>query len=284
VETGVSRPAERRVSENSVNSGNPVEDLRRRGVLVIGAGIAGMAAAMHLTEVGEEVVLLESGPAIGGSMHLLDHTFPSDSCGLCLMLPEQPSYCPTLECERRAGLKLLAYSELVRLEGTGGAYRAVVRRKARYVDEAKCDGCGLCGEVCPAARPHDHEGWLSPVKAIYRPAGLRAVPATWVVDMGYCTRCGRCVEVCPRGAVDLDMAAREEEVEVGAVLLTPGYKAFDARKKGEYGYGVYPNVVTSLEFERMASLAGGSVGRLRRPSGRGPVKRIAFIQCVGSRA
>ena len=183
---------------------------------------------MHLVEVGEQVVLVESGPAIGGSMHLLDHTFPSDSCGLCLMLPEQPSYCPTLECERRAGLRLLAYSELVKLEGEGGAYRAVVRRKARYVDD-KCDGCGKCGEVCPEARPHDHEGWLSPVKAIYRPAGLRAVPAVWVVDMAYCTRCGKCVEVCPRGAVDLNMEAREEEVEVGAVLLTPGYKAFDAR-------------------------------------------------------
>ena len=100
---------------------------RRGGVLVVGAGIAGMSAAMHLTEVGEQVELLESGPAIGGSMHLLDHTFPSDSCGLCLMLPEQPSYCPTLECERRAGMRLHAYSVLVRLEGEGGAYRAVVR-------------------------------------------------------------------------------------------------------------------------------------------------------------
>jgi heterodisulfide reductase subunit A-like polyferredoxin len=105
------------------------------------------------------------------------------------------------------------------------------------VDLARCDGCGECAAVCPEARPHDHEGWLAPVRAIYRPAGLRAVPDGYVIDMAYCTRCGACVEACPAGAIDLNMEGHEEELAVGAVLLAPGYAAFDARRKGEYGTG-----------------------------------------------
>ena len=253
-----------------------------QGVLVVGAGIAGMAAAMQLAELGQEVRLLDSAPAFGGSMHLLDHTFPTNSCGICLMLPHQPAYCPTLECERHDNVRLLPYAELVALEGEPGALTARVRHKARYVTPA-CTGCGHCAAVCPEARPHDHEGWLSPVKAIYRPVGQRAVPDTWVIDMDVCTRCGACVEACPAGAIDLEMGDWEEEVETGAVLLTPGFAPFDARVKGEYGYGVYDNVLSALEFERMVSLAGSSVARLRRPSdGRRPAK-IAFIHCVGSR-
>jgi heterodisulfide reductase subunit A len=268
---------------------------KNQAVLVVGAGIAGMAAGMHLAEGGTPVYLLEAGPAIGGSMHLLDHTFPTNSCGLCLMLPQQPAYCPTFECEQKGNMRLLPYAELVGLEGEPGEFRATVRHKARYVDAARCNSCGECAAACPEARPHDHEGWVQPVKAIYRPAGLRAVPDTWVIDMGYCTRCGACVQACPRGAIDLAMQPREETLEVGAVLLTPGFAPFDAKLKGEYGYGVYDNVLSSLEFERMVSLAGSSVAHLHRPSagatgtitlaGTGGQKprRIAFIQCVGSR-
>ncbi len=161
----------------------------KRAVLVVGAGIAGMAAGMHLAELGYRVYLVDSAPAIGGAMHLLDHTFPTDSCGICMMLPRQPSYCPTLECEGREGVRLLAYAELVGLEGEAGAFRARVRHKARYVDEGRCTGCGECAAVCPVLRPHDHEGWLAPVKAIYRPAGLRAVPGScWRYRRGFLSR------------------------------------------------------------------------------------------------
>lgn len=255
----------------------------RGAVLVVGGGIAGMAAGAYLAEWGQPVYLLEAGPAIGGSMHLLDHTFPTNSCGLCLMLPKQPALCPTLECERQERLKLLPYAELAGVTGEEGAYRARIRHKARYVDVERCNDCGACAAVCPEARPHDHEGWNSPVKAIYRPAGLRAVPSAWVIDMAYCTRCGACVKACPEKAIDLEMAEREEEVAVGAVLLTPGYAAYDARLKGEYGYGQYANVVTSLAFERMVSLAGSGGGRLERPSDGAAPRRVAVVQCVGSR-
>jgi heterodisulfide reductase subunit A len=259
-----------------------VED-RSNAVLIVGGGIAGMAAGMHLAQAGHQVHLLDTAPAIGGSMHLLDHTFPTNSCGICLMLPHQPALCPTLECEANDNVSLLPYAELVSLEGEPGRFRATVRHKPRYVDLARCSGCGDCAAVCPEPRPHDHEGWLSPVKAIYRPPGLRAVPDGWLIDMDVCTRCGECVQACPSGAIDLDMQAREEVLETGALLLTPGFAPFDARLKGEYGYRVYDNVLSAPEFERMVSLAGSTVARLNRPSDGQKPKQLAFVHCVGSR-
>ncbi|MGD9317167.1 MAG: FAD-dependent oxidoreductase, partial [Anaerolineae bacterium] len=261
---------------------------RNQAVLVVGAGIAGMAAGLHLAELGHEVHLLDSAPAIGGSMHLLDHTFPTNSCGICLMLPHQPALCPTLECDLHERVHLLPYAEAIAVqpapqEAQPPAFQVTIRHKARYVDGERCTGCGECAAVCPEARPHDHEGWVSPVKAIYRPAGLRAVPDTWVIDMAYCTRCGACVPACPTGAIDLAMGEREAQLEVGAVLLTPGFAPFDARVKGEYGYQVYDNVLSALEFERMVSLAGSGVARLARPSDGQPPRKVAFVHCVGSR-
>ncbi len=257
--------------------------MKNNAVLIVGAGIAGMAAGMHLAEVGHRVFLLDGAPTIGGSLHLLDHTFPTNSCGLCLMLPRQPSLCPPFECDQRAGVSLLPYAELVGLEGEAGAFTATIRHKPRYVDSSRCTGCGECATVCPIPRPHDHEGRLAPGKAIYRPAGLRALPDTWVIDMDYCTRCGACVAACPTAAIDLTMQPRQEQVQVGAVLLTPGFAPFAARLKGEYGYGVYDNVLSGLEFERMVSLAGSTVAHLKRPSDGQEPTRVAFIHCVGSR-
>ena len=251
-------------------------------VLIVGAGISGMGSAQLLAHMGYQVYLLDSAPGIGGSMHLLDRTFPTNSCGLCIMLPDQPAYCPTLECGRHPNIEILPSAEVESLEGEAGDFRASIVHRPRYVDIERCNNCGLCVEVCPVERPDDYEGHLHRVKAIYRPP-TRAVPDAYVIDMDYCTRCGQCVEVCPTEAIDLGMAERRSEIEVGAVILSPGYQAFDACLKGEFGYGYYGNVLTSLEFERMVSLAGSTQARLVRPSDGVAPRRVAFIQCVGSR-
>ena len=252
-------------------------------VLVVGGGLAGMATALLLGDWGYRVVLVERGPGVGGSFHLLDRTFPTDSCGLCYLEPgPTPTYCPTLECGRHPNLTLLPLSRVAKVEGEPGNFWVEVVREPRYVREDRCNGCGECAKVCPAERPHPYEGALAPQKAIYPPPP-RAVPHAWVVDMEACTRCGACVEACPRDAVDLEMQPATEVFHVGAVVVSPGFAPFDPHLRPEYGFGRYRNVLSAIQFERMVSFSGASGGRLLRPSDGRPARRIAFVQCVGSR-
>ena len=251
-------------------------------VLIVGAGIGGMQAALLLAEAGYKVHLLDRAPALGGSMPLLDRTFPTNSCGLCFMSPDLPAYCPFIECERHPNIEILAYAEVGSLEGEAGAFRASILRKARYVDPERCRGCGDCALVCPVEVPRELGEGLEKRKAIYRPYP-QAIPSAYLIDREACTECGECLKVCKAEAIDLEMEDKHLQLRVGAVILTPGFHPFPAELKGEFGYGRYPNVVTGFQFERMLSLTSPSHGLPQRPSDGQPPNRIAFIQCVGSR-
>jgi heterodisulfide reductase subunit A len=178
-------------------------------------------------------------------------------------------------------------AEVLSLDGAPPHMKATIRKKPRYVDESKCTGCGACMAKCPTKVPDPYNKGLSTTKAIRIPFP-QAVPALAVMDAACCLyhlkgKCGVCKKVCPAGAIDFTQREEVLELEVGAVVLACGTREFDARLKGEYGYGLFPNVLTSLEFERILSASGPTGGHVLRPSDKAEPKRVAILQCVGSR-
>ncbi len=254
----------------------------RSSALVIGAGIAGMQSAMLLAEMGKKVFLLEQGPAIGGYFPLLDKTFPTNSCGVCFMSPTPPAFCPIYECQLHDNIELLPYSEVKRVDGKEGDFKVSIIRKPRYVDPKRCTLCEACIKVCPVEVEREFGGGLEKRKAIYLPYP-QAIPHSLLIDPKACIRCGECVKVCAPKAIDLDMKEEQEEIGVGSIVLGFGFEPFWAQKKGEYGFGRYHNVLTSIQFERLISTSSPSQGFPVRPSDGKKMERIAFIQCVGSR-
>jgi len=245
-------------------------------VLVVGAGVAGMQSALDLAEAGFKVYLLERSSSIGGTMPMLDKTFPTNDCSMCTLSPR------LVECGRHLNIEILTGSELVSLKGFPGNFRATVRKRPRGVDIEKCLGCGECAAACPQEVGSEFDQGLGKRKAIYK-LYPQAFPSAYAIDWGNCLRCLECVEACPTGAISHEEAEEMVELKVGAVILSPGFEFFDPVQRGEFGYGIYTNVFTSLQFERMLSASGPYAGRLVRPSDRITPKRVAFIQCVGSR-
>jgi heterodisulfide reductase subunit A len=250
-------------------------------VLVVGGGIAGIQASLDLAEMGAEVFLLDEAPSIGGRMAKLDKTFPTNDCALCILSPK------LVDAGGHPRIKLLTNSSLLDVMGTAGEFTARVLRRPRYVSLEKCTGCGICVQKCPVKVKDPFNQMLCETKAIRVPFP-QAIPLAAVIDEKACLmltkkRCGICRKACDAGAVDYEQKPEEVELKVGSVILAAGSNEFDPALRREFGYGRFENVVTSLEFERMLCASGPSGGHLRRPSDGKEPKRIAFLQCVGSR-
>jgi heterodisulfide reductase subunit A len=245
-------------------------------VLVVGAGIAGIQASLDLAESGYLVYLVESSPAIGGTMPMLDKTFPTNDCSMCILSPK------LVECGRHLNIKTYTCADVVDVQGEPGNFTVTIRQRPRYVDVDKCKGCGECAEACPIDVPSEFDQGIGERKAIYKPYA-QAFPNAYVIDKENCIECGACEEACQAGAIDHSMEEETIELNVGAVVLCPGFQKFDPSQLTYYGYGKYPNVLTSLEFERILSASGPFQGHLVRPYDKKEPRRIAWIQCVGSR-
>ncbi|MBF7084626.1 CoB--CoM heterodisulfide reductase iron-sulfur subunit A family protein [Desulfallas sp. Bu1-1] len=251
-------------------------------VLVVGAGIAGIQASLDLAESGYYVYLVEKKPAIGGTMPMLDKTFPTNDCSMCILSPK------LVDCGRHLNINTMTNAEVVDIQGEPGNFNVTINKKARYVDPEKCTGCGSCAEECPVKVGDEFNQGLNQRKAIYK-LYAQAYPNAYAIDATKCLKiknpkaCGKCLKVCQADAINHEMQDETVEIQVGSVILCPGFEKFDVTQLWYYGYGKLPNVLTSLEFERILSASGPFGGHLQRPSDGKEPQKIAWIQCAGSR-
>ena len=250
-------------------------------IAIVGAGIAGVQTALDIANSGFKVHLVEEKPSVGGVMAQLDKTFPTNDCSSCIMGPK------LVELANHPNIEILAYTDVLDLDGNPGHFQLTLKKKARAVDPEKCVGCGYCAEKCPVKVSDPFNLDLNKRKAIYVPYP-QAVPLVYTIDKEHCRyftngKCRICEKLCENKAILFDQEDEIVKLDTGAVILAGGFEPFDARLKGELGYGRWPNVVTSLEYERILSAAGPFQGHIQRISDGKTPRRIAWIQCVGSR-
>ncbi|MGQ9654532.1 MAG: FAD-dependent oxidoreductase, partial [Thermodesulfobacteriota bacterium] len=250
-------------------------------VLVAGGGIAGVQAALDLAESGFFVYLVERSAAIGGVMSQLDKTFPTNDCSMCILSPK------LVECGRHLNIKILTLSEIEEIKGEEGDFQVTVLKHPRYVDEEKCVACGICAQKCPRKVDNPYDEGLGQRKAIYV-LYPQAVPLKYAIDRDNCIyfekgKCRACEKFCENKAVDFGQKEERLTLHVGSVILAPGFQTVSPAILKTYGYGRIPNVLTSKECERSLSASGPFQGHMVRPSDHKEPKRIAWIQCAGSR-
>jgi len=260
----------------------PIKVPVTKTALVLGGGIAGIQAALDIANAGHKVIMVEREPSIGGHMSQLSETFPTLDCSQCILTPRM------VEVAQHPNITLYTYAELESLEGFIGNFKARIRKKSRSLDEKLCTGCGLCTTKCPSKKiPSEFNTGLGHRTAIYVPFP-QAVPNKPVIDREHCTyytkgRCKICEKVCPTKAIRFDQEDQIVEHEVGAVVAATGFTVKDADFFPEYGYGKYKDVVNGLQFERLLSASGPTLGEVLRPSDGKVPEKVVFIACAGSR-
>jgi len=262
-----------------VKLNEPLEEVRApigKRALVIGAGIAGIQAAVDLADAGFEVYVVEKRPYIGGRMSQLTRTFPTNDCAPCILAPKMA------EIVNHENITLFTNSEIIDITGYVGNYEVVVKIFPRYVDVNRCTACGICTEYCPVVLPNEFNWGLDDRKAIYIPSE-NAVPMKAIIDMEHCIKCTLCSKVCPAEAVDFSQNERIERFKVDTIIVATGFDVMDASMITQYGYGRYKNVMIAPQIERMNVPQGPTGGRIIRPSDGKVPESIAYILCVGSR-
>ncbi|MCL2406369.1 MAG: CoB--CoM heterodisulfide reductase iron-sulfur subunit A family protein [Defluviitaleaceae bacterium] len=250
--------------------------------LVIGGGIAGIQTALDIAEAGYKVDIVERTPSIGGVMAQLDKTFPTLDCAACILTPKM------VDAARHKNIEIFTYSEVDEVSGFIGSFSVKIRKKARFVDEETCTGCGVCMEKCPIKKiPSEFDEALANRTAIYTPFA-QAVPNIPVIDKNACIKlkaggCGLCAKVCDLNAIEFEQEDKTVERDYGVIIVATGFSPMKPYKYGEYLYGESKDVLTSLEFERLMNAAGPTGGVLKRLSDGEKPRSVVFIQCVGSR-
>ena len=244
--------------------------------LVVGAGIAGINAALDLANSGYKVYLVEKSPTVGGHMAQLDKTFPTMDCSSCITTPKMS------EVARNKNIELMTYSEVVSLDGYVGNFQARIKKYPHYIDQDSCTGCGHCVDICPVETGNEFELGMKPRKAIYL-SFPQAVPGEYTIDMNHCIKCGICAEACPTDSVRYDDKPEYVDIKIGTIILATGYDPYDATRMHQYGFGRYKNVINALQMERLLSSYGPTAGKVKRPSDLKEPESIVWVQCVGSR-
>jgi heterodisulfide reductase subunit A len=255
----------------------PIELPIVKKAMVIGGGIAGINAALDLADMGYKVYVVEKSETIGGYMALLDKTFPTLDCSICIEGPKM------VDVGRHPNIEIISYADVLKVDGHVGNFKVRIRKNPRYVIAKNCTGCGECRDACPIEYPNPADMNMGTRKAISVPFD-QAVPLIYTINKDYCIECYKCVDACgAREAINFDQKPEEIEVNVGAIIVTIGYDMYNPEDMEAYGYGKYANVHTALEFERLILAAGPTGGKVIRASDGQKPHSVAFIQCVGSR-
>ncbi len=264
-----------------MNKEESIQTTKRGSVLILGGGIGGMQAALDLADSGFKVHVVQKDSSIGGTMVMLDKTFPTGDCSMCMISPKM------VEVGRHQNVDIHTLANVISVKGEPGDFTVKVNLQPRFVDPEKCTGCGICEEKCPKKVTSEYEQGLTVRKAIYS-LFAQAVPNTRTIDRDNCIffkngKCKACEKFCSAGAINFEDTEKELEIKVGAIILCPGLERYNPEVRQELGFGRWPNVVSSIQFERILSASGPYTGEVKRPGDGKHPRKIAWIQCVGSR-